>query len=57
MFLVHITKMTKKPDMCTLHQCLIRTHHECEVGIGKSVLRITVWHHEAYQIMTKGDPE
>ena len=25
----------------------IRIHHECEGGIGKSVLRITIWHHEA----------
>ena len=24
----------------------IRSHHECEGGIEKSILRITDWHHE-----------
>ena len=27
-----------------------------EAGIGKSVLRITAWHHEACRVMTNGDP-
>ena len=35
----------------------IRIYHECEGGIEKSVLRITVWHHEACQVMTNSDPE
>ena len=26
---------------------ITRLYHECDGGIGKSVLRITVWHHEA----------
>ena len=33
----------------------IRIHHECESGIEKSVMRITDWHQEACQVMTKGD--
>ena len=28
---------------------------ECEVRIEKSATRITVWYHEACQLMTKGD--
>ena len=35
----------------------IRIHHECEDGIGKSVPRITVWHHKVYRVMTNGDPD
>ena len=35
----------------------IRICHECEGRIEKSVLRITVWHHEACRVMTIGDPE
>ena len=35
----------------------IRIYHECEGRIEKSVPRITVWHHEACQVMTNGDPE
>ena len=35
----------------------IRIYHECEGRIEKSVLRITVWHHEACRVMTNGDPE
>ena len=35
----------------------IRIYHECESKIEKSVPRITVWHHEACQVMTNGDPE
>ena len=30
---------------------------ECEGRIEKSIPRITVWHHEACQVMTNGDPE
>ena len=36
---------------------IIRTHHEFEIGIEKSVSRITIWHHEACRAMTKGDPK
>ena len=35
----------------------IRIYHECEGRIEKSVPRITVWHHEACQVMTNGDSE
>ena len=35
---------------------IIRIYHECEVGIEKSVPRITDWHHEACRVMTNGDP-
>ena len=35
----------------------LRTHHECEGGIEKSVPRITDWHHEACRVMTNGDSE
>ena len=35
----------------------IRIYHECEGRIEKSVPRIAVWHHEACQMMTNGDPE
>ena len=33
------------------------TFHECEDVIEKSVQRITVWHHESYGVITKGDLE
>ena len=36
---------------------IIRIHHECEVGIDKSVPRITNWNHEACQVMANGDAE
>ena len=35
----------------------LRIHNECECGIEKSVLRITVWHHEACRVMTNVDRE
>ena len=35
----------------------IRIFHECEGGIEKSVRRIAIWHQEARQVMTNGDPE
>ena len=35
----------------------IRICHECESRIEKSVPRIAVWHHEACQVMTNGDPK
>ena len=35
----------------------IRIYHECEDGIEKSVLRITVCHHEACLEMTNADSE
>ena len=38
-------------------QNIIRIYHECEGKIEKFVLRIAVWHHEACQVMTNGDPE
>ena len=33
----------------------IRINHEGEDGIEKSVPRITIWHHIAYQVMTISD--
>ena len=33
----------------------IRIYHECEGGIEKSGLRITVWHHMACRVKTKSD--
>ena len=33
----------------------IRIYHECEGRIEKSILRITVWHHQACQVMTNDD--
>ena len=35
----------------------IRVSLECKGVIEKSVLRITVWHHEACRVMTNGDRE
>ena len=35
----------------------IRIYHACEGKIEKSILRIAVWHHEAYRVMTNIDPE
>ena len=35
----------------------IRISYDCESRIVKSVLRITVWHHEACRVMANGDPE
>ena len=35
----------------------IRIHPECEDRIEKIVSRITVWHHEACQVMTNDDHE
>ena len=34
----------------------IRMYHKCVGGIEKSVARITIWHHEACQVITNGDP-
>ena len=36
---------------------IIRIYHEYEGGKEKSILRITNWHHEFCQVMTKGDPK
>ena len=36
---------------------IIRIHHEHEGRIENSVPRIAVWHHEAFRVMTNGDPE
>ena len=36
---------------------IIRIYHKCEGKIEKSVLRITIWHHEACRVMTNGDLE
>ena len=44
-------------SLVTLVLDKIRIHHEFESGIGKSVPRITIWHHEACRVMTNGDPE
>ena len=35
----------------------IKTYHECEGGIEKSIRLITVWHHKACRVMTNADPE
>ena len=35
----------------------IRIHHECEGGIGKSITRITNWHHDAWGVMPNCDGE
>ena len=35
----------------------MRIYHECEGRIEKSVQRIAVWHHEAFHVMTYGDPK
>ena len=46
------------PDPHSMYLILtlcIRIYHECEGGIEKSILRITIWHHEASQVMIKGD--
>ena len=32
-------------------------YYLCEGGIGNSVPRIAVWHHEACRVMTNSDPE
>ena len=34
-----------------------RIQHECEGRIEKSITRISVWHHDASQIMSYGNPE
>ena len=36
---------------------MLRVYHECEGRIENSVPRITVWHHQACRVMTKGDIE
>ena len=36
---------------------IIRIHHECDVGIGKSIPRITDWHHKACRVITNDDRE
>ena len=36
---------------------IIRIYHECKGRIEKSILGITVWHHEACWVMTNGDFE
>ena len=45
--------------MAVLHRfyCTIRIYHECEIGIEKSVPRITVLHHQACRLMTECDDE
>ena len=36
---------------------ITRIYHDCEGGIEKSVLRIAVWLHKAWRVMTNGDRE
>ena len=36
---------------------IIRVYHECEGRIENPVLRVAVWHHEACEVMTNGNPE
>ena len=50
----------KNTSLHTIDQAVwytIRNRYECEDGIGKSVPRVTGWHHEACGVMTNGDPE
>ena len=57
-----LTDLTQKMDsVAPGHQYLhslpdgkiIRIYHMCEGRIEKSVLRITVWHHEACRVIKK----
>ena len=57
-----ISSDTKGPVSCSCTPDkdiseIIRIYDECEGRIEKSVPRITVWNHEACQVMTNGDPE
>ena len=36
---------------------IIRTYHECEDGIEKTVPRIIDWHHSAFRVMSIYDRE
>ena len=36
---------------------IIIIYHECEGRIEKSVPRFAFWYHEAWRVMTNGDPE
>ena len=36
---------------------IIRIYHECEGRVEKYIPRITVWHHEACEVMTNSDSE
>ena len=47
----------KYEQIIQVPQVFIIIYHEYEGGIEKSVSRITVRHHEAYRMMTKGDPK
>ena len=47
----------KNAKLKVFYSHTIRIYHECEGRIEKSVTRITIWHHEAYRVMTNGDPE
>ena len=53
--IVYMYFFTRKLSPISIN--IVRIHHECEGGIEKSVPRVTVWHHEACRVMTKGDPE
>ena len=50
-----IQDITKKLTTCRKSK-IIRILHECQVWIDKSVLRVTVWHHEAHRVMPNCDP-
>ena len=47
----------RKSEEAENNDKIIRIYHECEGGMGKSHMRITVWHHEEIQkrprIMTR----
>ena len=45
------------PDVRIYRLYHLRVDHECEGGIGKSILRITDWHHEAWRVMKNSDHE
>ena len=52
-------KQCAKFPTCWYHSYgkAIRIYHECEGRIEKSILMITVWHHEACRVMTNGNTE
>ena len=53
MLMVHIVEVI----LSCLMRGNIKTYHECEGEIEKSISRITDWHHEACRVMTNCDSE
>ena len=58
---LHNSKFTLTSKIAWNKQCsLLRgltVYRECEGGIEKVITWITVWHHEAFRVMTNGDGE